>query len=45
MITFKEYISEKVFVWDIPKTSNRGQKVRFTRKEFERNVRPRLLFG
>lgn len=41
MITFSEFVGEKVFVWDTPK---RDKDVRFTRKRYLKVIKPRLWY-
>jgi len=42
MITIKEYLGDKVFYW--AEESKDSPRVRFTKREFERSVKPRLFF-
>lgn len=39
-------LGEKMFMWEIPRTKDSlcSVRVRFTKKEFERFIKPRLMF-
>jgi len=46
MEKLSEILSEKMFVWEIPRTKDslKSKRVRFTKKEYELYIKPKLLF-